>query len=247
MFSLAKETLRHFYHSIEFIIIICYLAFGCFVFTGRTSGASYIQIFGNPFIKYHFVGAFIYPTFLIAHNYIYQQINTSNSFILRIGNRYKLALTHLLSMLFVTIYMFIIMLLLTLIFTNLVSNNGLFITYDLGLNVNDLIVLIASIIKLFFNLLVLGLINIVGQNILGTKKGIILPIIYFLLTMVSAFNYPTNSTLLNIFNPGFHSHGILEARNIYEAINYGIIYFLVMFIILIILNFLSIKYKKINL
>ena len=113
-----------------------------------------------------------------------------------------------------------------LICCNIITHIDFKITNELNSNVNDFIISIIETIKIFGTVVIIGLLTLLLQ-ISFKKQGVVAIFLIALLTLIFFGDrmYPTGIIILDIFNPGFQSHGYTLTNSLWILIGYGLIYF----------------------
>ena len=120
------------------------------------------------------------------------------------------------------------------------EHSGFKITNELNYIVNDFIIFIIEIIKIFGTIVIIGLLTLLLE-ISFKKQGVVSLFLIALLTLIFFGDkmYPSGIFIIDIFNPGFQSHGYTLINSLLVLISYCLIYF----ITIIMLLYVGIKKK----
>lgn len=229
----------------EYYILLIYMIFGCFFITSSFEGESYLNILLAVVSNKIFLVIFFYPSFIYLWHLVTNYMNNDSLSLLRAKNRKNYVFLMLKQLFFATILVYFQYIIIQLICVNITEHTDFTITYNLGYNVNDFIVLLVCFLRTFLNLLVFCLFTFLFFEQSNRRElGLIaifgvLMIIYF-----SGRYYPSKIIFLNFLNLGFQFYGVTLCNNILYFIFSNILFFIVvsLFLFYILLK----KIRKIN-
>ena len=197
-------------------------------------GLDYGTMLMSSFTNKIFLILIFYPCFIVMFTLIYQYINQSYSLLLRLKTRKKYALFCMMTVFIMTIFLFLQAFIIALICCNVVSHSDFKLTNNLKYPVNDFIIILISILKVFLTSLVIGFLNLLLCFKFHRKNiNVIVLMFYLIFLFFSDRFYPSGFFLLDVFNPGFHSHGYDWTRNLFTLVGTGFIYFVTVLTILL--------------
>ena len=226
MSSFIKNVCDYMWNTWEYKAILVYLFMGIFFITCQFSGLNYEQMLISSFTNKLFLVVILYPSFVAMFYLAYQYINKNYSLLLRMSSRKKYVSISVVTMLVMAMLLFIQIIIMLLICCNIITHSDFKITNELNYNVNDFIIFIIETIKIFGTVVIIGLLTLLLQ-ISFKKQGVVAIFLIALLTLIFFGDrmYPTGIIILDIFNPGFQSHGYTLTNSLWILIGYGLIYF----------------------
>ncbi len=230
----------------EYYVILGYIVLGCIAFTTSFSGDSYLNILLATTNNKIFLTIFLYPSFIFLWYFVIKYMNNDYLYLLRVKSRKEYLIKTLMQLFLSTILLYVQFILIELICVNLTNHSDFIISNNLGYNVNDLIVLIASLVRTFLNLLVIGTLAYI-LLVKKDNKGFGLIILFLLLIIIYFADrlYPIGLSIVDMFNLGFQFYGFDLCNDIYYYIFSNIIFFVFNFSILMVVLFK--RYMKIDL
>ena len=229
MNNIDKGFFEYFTHSLEYKIMLVYLFLGV-VFTQTLSSNDYITNIIDILSDKIFVSIFLYPSFLALYYIFYNYSNNNTALLLRIKNRNNYKKHNLINIIFNTLFLYINVLLLIIIVTNL--EGKIFKVNQMLYGVNNYIMLIIVAVKNVLNLIILGLLCNFLKLKYSFRFSSILIFFYLIVSSLGARLY-TGVFLIDMFNPGIHSCGYNYVDSIDMLIKMSIIYYIVLIPVLI--------------
>ena len=234
--------------SWTYLALLSFITLGALFVGLREVNNTYFNVFFLGISNNKFLILVMFPSFILLYLYVYNIINNYSNIIIRLENKSNYLKLNLKAMLGLSFIFFITIILIFLILTNLSSYlNGTIISTYFGYNVNDLVVIIVWLIKIYLTCLVFGL--IVLLNIFIFNKASLSGLISFSYLGIILFSdnlFPTNKNFWFYFNPGFNVNGVFETTDIYFAIKTGIGFYLIVFLGLIYLLKKGVKKSRIG-
>lgn len=225
MKAFNKIVFYKFCSSWEYKAIILYIFLGMFFTTAQYTNRTYFEIFNYSITNKNFLVVVLYPCFLVMTYKIMHNICSVKEIIIRFNDKITFCKNFIKVNFYMSLFIFIQTIIITLICCNITANNGFEITSNLKYDVLDIYVYIVNIIKIFLTIVTITLLGI----LLIYKKNKYISIITIILSTLMIFFgeklYPSGIYILDIFNPGFNSHGYLLTNKIIDLIISGIIYF----------------------
>lgn len=236
-------TLSNYFFSRKFtLLIILYLVLGCFFVSFEFANRDYFDIFIATLTSEKFTTIFLFPSFLAMYYNLFLYLDNWNEVVLRTKTRKNYVKYHFKFILKATIYFFVIVLLILGIFCNFMPKSGYSLTmYSQYQNVPAFILIVLSMLKIFFSLFILGLINLIfSLRCRNQMISVIVGIFYILILQFSRVFY-TPSVLAAILSPGFHAFGVELTNNIIYCLITDFLYFMV---IIILCYFIALRVGK---
>ncbi len=235
MNSLTKIVFKNFCSTWEYKAILLYIAISMFFITPQYSGFGYLEIFNYSFTNKIFLVVVLYPSFLVMFYIIFNNLKCNTEIILRFNSRREFCKKLIFTILFMTMFLYFQTILITLICCNITQNSGFKITENLGFNTLDIYVYIINLLKILlttFIITLIGVLTIFKSN--SRSKTLIILILFLIIICFGDKFYPSGIYLLDLFNPGFNSHGYMLTNKLSVLIISGIAYFnLVIFVLLL--------------
>lgn len=231
--------------SWEYKVILLVIAFGSFFVKMWYIDYNYVELALYSFTNKSFLITILFPGFFILFIYLYDTLTKNYNLIIKFKDRKSFVIFSIQVIIIVSFIMFLELIMLNYIFTNLTPNYISNDYYSMGYTLPDLAVSFIVYVKLYLTIISIGFITIIIKN---KYNGIYLYVTMFIYIMVISQTYRLygDNYVFNLINPGFHSYGYLLNSNIYNIINTGIIYFSIVFLILTIFIFKSIKHMEIG-
>ena len=247
MSSFIKNVINYFCSTWEYKAILIYIFLGSFFITCQNAGLNYSELLSSSFTNKIFLTVILYPSFVAMFMLTYQYISKNYSLLLRLKTRKKYATFCIVTIIIMTIFLFLQAFIIELINCNLTPHSDFKITNNLNYSVNDFIIFIISVIKILLTAIVIGFFNLFLQ-LKFNNKNVTVIILMACLTLIFFGDkfYPSGFWLIDFFNPGFQSHGYYLLNNTTELIVSGIVYFSVIISLLIYLINRSSKKCKIG-
>ena len=240
MSKFIKTVYNYLWNTWEYKAILMYLFIGIYFFTGQFSGLNIEQMLISSFTNKIFLVVILYPSFVAMFLLTYQYISKNYNLLLRMGSRKKYVIISVLTLIIMALLLFIKTIIMSVICCIITEHSGFKITNELNYIVNDFIIFIIEIIKIFGTIVIIGLLTLLLE-ISFKKQGIVSLFLIALLTIIFFGDkmYPSGIFIIDIFNPGFQSHGYTLINSLLVLISYGLIYF----ITIIMLLYIGIKKK----
>lgn len=247
LISFMKNITINFCSTLEYKTIICYIFIGSAFTTAQYAGLSYMEIFMCSFINKIFLIVILYPSFIAMFITIYRYINENPAILLRLKNRVEYAKYSIFSVIFMSLFLLIHIIIILAICCNMTPNIGFHNTKNFGYNINDFAMFLIFFFKITFTIFTIGLLNLTLM-FKNSKKNISLIVLmtFLLILFFGDKVYPSGSKILDTFNPSFHSHGFALESNVMFIITSGFTYFICIFTLLITLIFKSSKATKLG-
>lgn len=199
-----------------YFLVLLYLLFGIIFFANRHSNYGYLECLTAVISDAYIVSLFYIPSLAVITGYTIKTLN-QDIILLRLKKRKKIISFFFKKIQEVIIVVFISILLMGVIITNL-SVKSNFIIRNNGLYDNNIVVLIVSIIKLYFLLTVISIMTL--QSFLITKKRkffALIPAIYLVIYYFSSYIL-TRSKIINFFLPYNHLSGMTIYDTTFESV-----------------------------
>ncbi len=221
-----KEITSLVLSSIEYKIILIFIFIGTIFTTTKFSGTNHITMYALALNNITYQLIILYPTFIFVVYLLIKYLDKQYYVFLRFKSRYEFIKYAIKQLIKLSAIIYISDIIIVLICCNLTMHSGLNVTSIYNYNINSIIMILISTIKIYLTILVIGLINIIA--IYKTNSKIIAPIIsiiYVASFVVFDMYYPTNNIILDTLNPVYHSCGIEYSSNIIESIIKSVVYF----------------------
>ena len=225
--------MHYFCSTWEYKAILVYIFMGSFFITYQNAGLSYGELVTSSFTHKIFLVVILYPSFIAMFMNLYQYINKNYCLLLRIRDRKKYAQFCIHTVVGLSLFLFLHVVVIVLINCNITPHADFKFTHNLGYDSPDFIVFLVAIMKVLLTVLGIGLFNLFLQFTIKRRKivGVILMFSLTLLFFGDKF-YPCGIFVMDLFNPGFQSHGYMLINHIWELIVSGLIYFPIVFLLL---------------
>lgn len=212
MNELEKEIIKEYKKSIMYKISILYIIFGLFIFSINRSEYAYFELLNystnHPFV----VSLFLLPTISCTIIYIETKYFNNYNIFIRLGR--KKAIKSNLKIIFHIINnLFIILIMSSLILTNIFANRNYYINNDLYYDIPNVIAIIINLFKTYLFALTIGILS----SVLANKK-IYITISILLVIMISFMGIIPTKFLI-IF-PSYY----ISNYHIFQSINENILY-----------------------
>ena len=212
--------MHYFCSTWEYKAILVYIFMGSFFITYQNAGLSYGELVTSSFTHKIFLVVILYPSFIAMFMNLYQYINKNYCLLLRIRDRKKYAQFCMHTVVFMSLFLFIHVVVIVLINCNITPHADFKFTHNLGYDSPDFIVFLVE-----------GAWRPVVDVSRSRIVGVILMFSLTLLFFGDKF-YPCGIFVMDLFNPGFQSHGYMLINHIWELIVSGLIYFPIVFLLL---------------
>lgn len=224
------------------ILIICYLVLGCFFVSFEYANREYFDIFLGTLTNEKFTIIFLLPSFLALFHNLFNFLDCRYEIILRLKSRKKYVSYHLLFLLKVTLFFFLITLLILGIFCNFVPKSGNGLSFYSQYNVHYIYLILLSVVRVLITLFLLGLLHyIFSMKFENQFYSLLIMSIYILFLEFTRVFYVDG--ILAFFNPGFHAFGLELSNDIIFCVVSDFVYSICCFAICI---FFSYKIGKKN-
>ena len=217
-------------------LYIGYLILGCVFTSNFYGGKEYFDIFMGTLLHFQFRTVFMSPTFLLIFINLYQYIANQKQILIRLNTRQKV-LKFEIGMIFkVTLFFFIIMLLIIAVFCNVIPKSGMGMTLGTSYQNSHAIGFITlSLLRIFLMLFTIGLLTLLISSKFNSQKySIIIGLIIFLL-LNTLTEILVGKHWYHFINPAYHAFGFSVTGNILTGFISGFIYYVIVISILIIL------------
>lgn len=241
---MSNKIIRILSTKIEYYALITYLFFGTFAFTISYADNPYIDILLSMINNKIFLVVFMLPSFVLFWNMIIKYSTNDYQTIIRMGKRKNYIIFLSKELTKASCLLFFQYIVFQLICINLTSHTNIFISNTYNYNVNDFVLYIVCVIRLFLNIITIKyLFSFLYLNIRNKEYSIFIMFTLFIIIYFCNRLFFINS-FFNYINIGYHYYGIDLTNNIYELIISNILFNSILSIILIIL--MNKKIKKIN-
>ena len=247
MNKFIKNVINYFCSTWEYKAILIYIFVGSFFITCQNANLNYFELLMSSFTNKIFLIIILYPSFIAMFIIIYQYISQNYSLLLRLKTRKQYAKFCINTIVVMTIFLFLQAFIIALINCNITPHDDFKITHNLKYNVNDFVIFIVAVVKIFLTSLSIGFFHLFLQ-LKFNRKNIVSFIMIVCLTLIFFGDklYPTGIWLIDFFNPGFQSHGYNLLNNTSEFVISGCIYFSTIFILLFLLINRASKFSQIG-
>lgn len=220
--SFEREIFKQYKKTWLYKLLFIYIIYGVFIFTVNRGEYAYFDLLHYVISYPFFIAIFLIPSVLCGVLYINYRYYNNYSILLRFGSRRSIMISNIKLIFYIVGNVFILMFMISLIFTNIFANRNYYIGVDIKYNVLNIISLLVSACKVYIFLFIIGLLSSIISNL-----NIYLIIIIFLVIMISFMGILPNRVLM--FLPGYYVSNYHIFDSFINNVIYSLIYLLISF------------------
>ncbi len=236
-----NKVLKYLTNNYLVLFIIIYYAIGSYIFSNYYINEDYITKFINILTNQNLNLIFLFPSFILMTSYVYKELYNYN-LILRFPSRNKYIIYVIKTLLIVNSIIYLLLILITFIATNLTPFEELTITSLY--NSNNLSIMISSLIKLWIYSLIFSIIVItLYYSLSKSSYANLLSFIIICFNYFSKYLIGTYPYLTYLFPQVY----ILDSNNLFKSLtinNLASIIYLIIIVIITIIILLKIINNK---
>lgn len=244
--KIEKSIFSSIINSKTIIFMIAYIAIGALFTSFQFASENWTCLFLDIITNKIYLTIFIFPTTLLLTIISYKYIAVNYSILIRFHNRKRFIKYQIVIALRTISFFYMITLIVIGIMTNITPHYGEIISKNLNYNTYDIVILIISIIKIYFSLSTLTLLSLVFLNKTNNEKyTIAIMFLIFIMIFLNTRIYFKNT--LYYLNPNLHIYNTSGFNNVYISIISSVVYYsLCLFFSFLLLKRIVLNMKEIG-